>query len=98
MSYYSVIEVTPTSEDWIGPYSESAGRIVAAHGGKYLANSPNHQFLEGEGDDVVVRVIIEWPSKESAIAFMNDPEYIPLLKARTEGSISSHVLIEGRDD
>ncbi|WP_299871332.1 DUF1330 domain-containing protein [uncultured Cocleimonas sp.] len=98
MSYYSVLEVTPTNEDWIADYVASANRLVTAHGGKYLANTPVHERLEGKGDDVAIRVIIQWPSKEAAIAFMNDPEYAPLLKGRTEGSISNHVLIEGKED
>ena len=42
-----------------------------------------------------MRVIIEWPSKEAALAFMGDPDYRPHLEARTAGSRSHHVLIEG---
>jgi uncharacterized protein (DUF1330 family) len=42
-----------------------------------------------------MRVIIEWPSKEAAKAFMADAEYAPHLAARTKGSVSHHNLIEG---
>jgi uncharacterized protein (DUF1330 family) len=42
--------------------------------------------------------VIEWPSKDDAIAFINEEEYAPHLKARTEGSVSNHYLIEGKDD
>jgi len=44
------------------------------------------------------RLTFVWPSKESVQAFMNDPEYAPHLKARTEGSISNHFLVEATDD
>lgn len=98
MSYYSVLAVTPTNEDWIPGYIEPANRLVAAHGGKYLARTASHQRLEGEGDDAALRIIIEWPSKEAAIAFMNDPEYVPHLQERTAGSSSHHFLIEAKDD
>ncbi len=54
--------------------------------------------MEGEKQDAGLRVIIEWPSKEAAMAFINDPEYAPHLKARTEGSVSNHYLIEAKDD
>ena len=37
-------------------------------------------------------------SEEAALAFMNDPDYLPHLKARTAGSDSHHFLVEGRDD
>lgn len=98
MSYYSVLEVTPTSDEWVEAYIQSAGGVVAKHGGKYLARTASHERLEGEGEDAALRIILEWPSREAAIAFMNDPEYIPHLKARTVGSVSHHWLIEAKDD
>lgn len=98
MSYYSVLDVTPTREDWIPDYIGPANRLVAKHGGKYLARTSGHERLEGQGEDAALRIIIEWPSKEAAIAFMNEPEYVPHLQARTQGSVSNHYLIEGTDE
>ena len=98
MSYYSVLAVTPTSEDWIPAYIGPVNKLVAKHGGKYLARTSSHERLEGEGEEAALRVIIEWPSNEAALSFMSDPDYIPHLKARTDGSESQHFLIEGKDD
>ena len=98
MKYYSVLEVTPTSEEWFPAYLPVANRLVAKHGGTYLARTPNHEQTEGEIKEAALRIILEWPSKEAAVAFMNDPEYVPHLKARTEGSVSRHYLIEGKDE
>ncbi|WP_026960369.1 DUF1330 domain-containing protein [Aliagarivorans taiwanensis] len=98
MAYYSVLAVTPTSQDWIPDYIGPANALVAKHGGKYLARTDSHQRLEGEGEEVALRIVIEWPSRQAALDFMNEPEYLPHLKARTEGSISHHFLIEGKDD
>ena len=98
MVYYSILAVTPTSEDWIPDNIEPANRLVAKHGGTYLARTANHQRLEGEGEDAALRIIIEWPSAEAAKAFMNDVDYLPHLGARTAGSDSQHFLIEGKDD
>lgn len=98
MTYYSVLAVTPTNEDWIPDYIAPANELVAEHGGKYLARTASHERLEGQGEDAALRIVIEWPSKESAIAFMNDPRYVPHLKARTAGSNSEHFLIEAKDD
>lgn len=50
MSYYSVLEVTPTSEEWIPDYIGPANALVARHGGKYLARTASHERLEGEGE------------------------------------------------
>ena len=98
MTYYSVLEVTPTNQDWIPAYLEPANRLVAKYGGKYLARTASHERLEGKGEAAALRIILQWPSKEAALSFMNDPEYVPHLKARTAGSISHHFLIEGKDD
>ena len=98
MTYYSVLTVTPKNKDWIEDYLPVANRLLARHGGKYLARTASHERLEGEGDDAALRIIIEWPSKDAAKSFENDPEYQPYLKMRLENSISHHFLIEGKDD
>ncbi|MEM6254247.1 MAG: DUF1330 domain-containing protein [Cyanobacteria bacterium P01_D01_bin.156] len=98
MAYYSVLAVTPTAEDWIPGYLPIANTLVAKHGGKYLARTASHERLEGEGEEAALRIILEWPSKEAALAFMKDPDYLPHLQARTAGSNSHHFLIEGKDD
>jgi len=98
MTYYSVLAVTPTTEVWIPEYISTANALVAKHGGKYLARTSIHERMEGKGEGAALRIIIEWPSKEAAKAFMSDPEYVPHLKARTAGSNSHHFLIEGKDD
>ena len=98
MSYYSVLDVTPTNENWVAGYIEPVNQLVTKHGGQYLARTSSHEQLEGQGAEVALRIIIQWPSKEAAVAFMNDPDYAPQLKARSEGSVSNHYLIEGKDD
>ena len=45
-----------------------------------------------------MRILVEWPSKEALESFMQDPDYAPHLKARTEGATNQHFLIEGKDD
>lgn len=102
MTYYSVLEVTPNNDHWVASYLPAANKLVAQYGGKYLARTSVHERLEGQregqGEDPALRIIIEWPSRQAALDFMNDPEYAPHLKARTEGSLSHHFLIEGRDE
>ena len=98
MTYFSVLEVTPTTDTWAADYVQASGPLVTKHGGKYIARTSSHEILEGNGEPVALRIIIEWPSKEAAKAFMTDPEYVPHLEARTAGSVSHHVLIEAKDD
>jgi len=98
MTYYSVLAVTPTNEDWIPGYISPVNALIAKHGGEYLARTASHERLEGDGADAALRIIIEWPSKEAAKAFIGDADYAPYFKSRTEGSDSHHFLIEGKDD
>ncbi len=98
MAYYSVLAVTGATGDWIPAYIGPANKLVAQYGGKYLARTATHERVEGEGEGAALRIIIEWPSKEAAMGFMNDEQYKPHLEARTAGSISHHFLIEAKDD
>lgn len=98
MTYYSVLAVTPTSDEWIPAYLPAANAIVAKHGGKYLARTASHEQVEGSDQPSALRIILQWPSREAAMNFMNDPEYKPHLEARTAGSSSFHFIIEGKDD
>lgn len=98
MAFYSVLDVTPTDDAWIPDYLPTANARVAAHGGKYIARTTSHEQVEGDMQEAGLRIIIEWPSKEAANAFMADEAYAPHLAARTAGSVSHHYLIEGKDD
>ena len=62
MTYYSVLAVTPTNQDWIPDYIGPANKLVAKHGGKYLARTATHEQIEGDTNDAALRIIIEWPS------------------------------------
>lgn len=98
MTYYSILAVTPSSDDWIPDYLPTANRLVEKHGGKYLARTTSHEQVEGAAQPAALRIILEWPSKDAAMKFMKDPEYKPQLAARTAGSESYHFVVEGKDD
>lgn len=42
MAYYSILDVTPTKDEWVAGYVAVSGNIVAKHGGKYLARTATH--------------------------------------------------------
>ena len=98
MAYFSYLEVTPTNEDWIPDYLPTANKLVKKYGGKYLARTATHEQVEGPDRPAALRIILEWPSKEAAMNFENDPEYKPHLEQRLAGSTSFHFLIAAQDD
>ncbi len=96
-TYFSVLEVTPTTDAWVADYVPVSNKLVTKYGGKYIARTSVHERLEGDRENPALRIIISWPSKQAALDFMADSEYVPHLKARGAGSISHHALIEGID-
>lgn len=61
--------VTPTNEEWGADDPTTANARVVAHGGKYLARTARHERVEGDCAEAALRLLIEWPSKEAALAF-----------------------------
>ena len=98
MSHYSIVSITPSSEDWIPSYLEAVGPLVAKHGGKYLARTASHERLEGDGPNPAIWAIVEWPSKDAEQAFHDDPAYKPHLDSRLAGSESHFFSVAGQDD
>ena len=98
MPHYAIVSVTPTSDDWIPSYLETVTPLVHRHGGRYLARTADHHRLEGDGPSPALQVILEWPSKEAAEAFYNDPEYAPHRDARLAGAVNDFYLVSGVDD
>ncbi len=97
MKYYAVVEVAVTDDSWVADYLPNVTALVHKHGGKYLARTMTMEKVEGSRELPTVFVVIEWPSKEAAMAFYEDPEYQPHLQARLAGSHSEFALIAGDD-
>jgi uncharacterized protein (DUF1330 family) len=67
--------------------------FIEKHGGRYLTKSGSHEMLEGERPTRVV--IVEFPNKDAAKAWYNDPGYRPLIPLRHAVTKSTMILIEG---
>ncbi len=97
MKYYAVVEVAVTDDSWVADYLPNVTALVHKHGGKYLARTMTMEKVEGSRELPTVFVVIEWPSKEAAMAFYEDPDYQVHLQARLAGSHSEFALIAGDD-
>ena len=95
MTAYVVYEVTVTDRSWQEKYLEPTAKLVAKHGGRYLAlGSP--EKVEGEREVPSALVILEFPSAEAARRWHADPEYQPLIALRQSGSLSEALLVAGK--
>ena len=97
MSVYLIADVKVTDESWIPDYAAKVHDIVQSHGGKYLSRSANITNIEGEPLDTTLIALLEFPSLESARAFVDDPEYASFGQARRDGSISRFNIIDDTD-
>jgi len=97
MKYYCVVELDITDQSWVPEYIENVTKLVERNGGRYLARTSNIEKLEGERKAPQLVVILEWPSRESAVAFYESDDYKPYRQSRLTGARNEFVLIAGED-
>lgn len=97
MKYYAVAELDITDPSWIPDYVEQTTRLVEQHGGRYLARTPNFEKLEGDRKPPQLHLLIEWPSRDAALAFYESDAYRPYRDSRKAGSTGEFVLVAGED-
>jgi uncharacterized protein (DUF1330 family) len=95
--YYVVAEMDITDRAWVASYVQAVTPMVERYGGRYLARTPKVERLEGDRTPPHVFLIIEWPSREAAMAFYESDEYRPYRESRIAGSINHFVLVAGED-
>lgn len=97
MAAYLIASVLVQDDQWVADYAANVHDIAAKHGGKYLSRSGNIEVLEGDPAEATLIALIEFPTKEAAKKFANDPEYAPYAEARKKGTISRFQLIDDTD-
>lgn len=97
MRYYAVAEIQVTDPGWVAPYVAAVTPMIERHGGRYLARTNRVEKLEGERPPPQVALLIEWPSREAAMAFYESEEYRPYRESRVAGAINEFALVAGED-
>jgi uncharacterized protein (DUF1330 family) len=97
VKYYFVGEVETTDQSWITDYVKNVTGMVERWGGRYLARTPKVEKVEGERKALPLIVIVEWPSKEAAMAFYESDEYWPYRQKRIAGARNEFLLVAGED-
>jgi uncharacterized protein (DUF1330 family) len=96
VKHYVVAEMEITDPAWVRPYVAAVTGMVEAHGGRYLARTGAVEALEG-GDSPRISLLIEWPSREAALAFYGSEEYRPYRESRMAGARTRLLLVKGED-
>jgi uncharacterized protein (DUF1330 family) len=97
MKYYCVAELHITDQSWVPSYVENVTKLVEQFNGRYLARTSHIEKLEGERPCPQIALIIEWPSRDAALAFYESNEYEPYRQRRMEGARNNFLLIAGED-
>ena len=97
MRYYAVAELEITDPAWVQAYVAEVTPMVERHGGRYLARTSRVEKLEGERAPPRVALIVEWPSREAALAFYESDEYRPFRDRRLAGARNELALVAGED-
>src|SRR5262245_11636258 len=85
----------PRETAWLAEYLPKTAALIAKHSGKGLlgGNAPQALLaLEGEAKPPLSVVVLEFPSREHAQAFHNDPDYAPLKQLR-QANIDLEVFV-----
>ncbi len=97
MKYYAIIEVDITDPGWVAEYARNVTRLVERRGGRYLTRTSAVEKIEGQRKAPQIVVLMEWPSKEAAIAFYQSEEYRPYRQSRLQGACNEFLLVRGED-
>ncbi len=91
---YEVHEVVVSDPEAYAEYAKLAAPTVAAHGGRYIVRGGAGTAIAGEPPAARV-VILEFPDRETAVAWRVSPEYQAALKIREAASTSRVYLVDG---
>ena len=94
MKAYLVLDLTVNDFAGFRKYIAEIPAFIAKHSGRYLVQGVQPTIIEGDWKPDRM-VILEFPEREKAEAFLADPEIKDLFKVRHDTTTSKLVLVDG---
>ena len=94
MSVYIIARFKIHDRSEYDTYSAGFSEVFQKFDGKMLSIDEDPTVLAGDWDDTR-SAIIEFPSKESALAWMTSDDYQAIAKHRDAGSTANSILVKG---
>ena len=94
MKAYLVLDLSVNDFSGFRKYIAEIPAFIAKHSGKYIVRGAQPTTIEVDWKPERM-VIIEFPERDKAEAFLNDPEIQGLFKVRHETTTSKLVLADG---
>lgn len=94
MAVYVIAQLTFTDEERYRRYQARFGEVFTASTGRLLCAEETPLVLEGEwsGDKLVM---MEFPSKDDAMAFLGSPAYQEISQDREAGATTVSLMVRG---
>jgi uncharacterized protein (DUF1330 family) len=94
MKAYLVLDLTVNDFGGFRKYIAEIPAFIARHSGKYIVQGVQPKTIEGDWKPGRL-VIIEFPQRANAEAFLSDPEIQVLFEVRHTTTTSKLVLVDG---
>jgi uncharacterized protein (DUF1330 family) len=94
MKAYLVLDLSVNDFGGFKEYIAEIPAFIASHSGKYIVQGVQPTIIEGDWSPERL-VIIEFPERENAEAFLSDPKIQNLFKIRHATTTSRLVLADG---
>lgn len=94
MKAYLVLDLSVNDFGGFKKYIAEIPAYIAKHSGKYIVQGVQPTIIEGDWKPERM-VIIEFPGRATAEAFLSDPEIQDLFKLRYATTTSKLVLVDG---
>jgi uncharacterized protein (DUF1330 family) len=96
MNAYLVLDLTIHDMASFTEYVEKIPDVISKHGGSYAVQGQIPTVLEGDWKPDRL-VVIEFPSRDNAKAFLADPEAQTLFAIRHRATTSKLLLVDGTE-
>ena len=94
MSAYIIVDITVHDTEAYKEYVKLVASFIEKHQGKYLVRGGESEVREGTWEAGRM-VVLEFPSKSEATAFLDDPGYQPVAAIRHAAATTNLVVVEG---
>jgi uncharacterized protein (DUF1330 family) len=94
MKAYLVLDLSVNDFGGFKQYIAEIPAFIARHSGQYIVRGVQPTTIEGDWRPECM-VIIEFPEREKAEAFLGDPDIQDLFKMRHASTTSKLVLVDG---
>lgn len=96
MPAYVIANIRVNDAERYKDYVANVPALIAKHGGEYRVRGGDFEVLEGQWTPDRL-VVLEFPDRDAALAFYNDPDYAPFRTLRQSVTDSSVIIADGYD-